>query len=288
MYRWEGAGSAKHVRPRNRYASPVFGASPSKQDRLAMQESIGSQDTPLPDSKRRKVGDESSSSSVSTQRPSISEPTARKVPFPSTASSTPGINGVVNRPNPVPSPSRLRTPVKPTAPVVPSPLRQTWSETSSTSSQNEMRKSPSQTKTANFMAELIKETTPPKKPDLVNPYQVASPVGKVGPPRRSTKRPRATGRPVVPTKAEMEEEKRKKEETKEKEKEYSPQAIIEATVPKVRLYKQDAGVNRAQVVRREASDRVHLRTSKNRRIRPSLRKKVLMTAHARNVKRQLL
>ncbi|KAF8817485.1 hypothetical protein BYT27DRAFT_7199016 [Phlegmacium glaucopus] len=233
VYRWEGAGSAKHVRPRNRYTSPAFGASPSKQDRLAMKESIDSQDTSLPDSKRRRVGDELSSSSISTQRPSVSEPATRKVPFPSTTSPTPGTNGVASRSNPHPSPSRLRTPVKPTAPVIPSPLRQTWSETSSTS-QNETRKSPSQTKTANFMAELIKETTPPKKPDLTNPYQVASPVGKVGPPRRSTKRPRATGRPVAPTKAEIEVEKRKKEETKEKEKlkEYSPQAIIEATVPK--------------------------------------------------------
>ena len=139
------------------------------------------------------------------------------------------------------------------------------------------------------MAELIKETTPPKKPDLTNPYQLASPVGKVGPPRRSTKRPRATGRPVALTKAEHEEEKGKKEEAKEKEKliEYSPQTIIEATVPKVRIYKQNNGGNRTQIVRRGASDRVLLPTSKNRRILPSLRKKVLTKAHARNVKRQL-
>ena len=113
------------------------------------------------------------------------------------------------------------------------------------------------------MAELIKETTPPKKPDLANPYQLASPVGKVGPPRRSTKRPRATGRPVALTKEDKEEEKGKKEEPKVKEKlEYSPQTIIEATVPKVRIYKQNIGGNRAQIVRRGASDRVLLRTSK--------------------------
>lgn len=290
VYRWEGAGSAKHTRPRNRFASPAFGASPSKQNQSTMKESIDLQDTSLPDSKRRRVGDESSNSSVSTQRPSVSEPTARKVPFPSTVSPAPGTNGVTNRPNPLPSPSRLRTPVKPTAPVVPSPLRQTWSEASSASSQNEARKGLSQTMTANFMAELIKETTPPKKPDLANPYQVASPVGKVGPPRRSTKRPRATGRPVAPPKAGNEEEKRKNEETKKegKYKEYSPQAIIEATVPKVRLYKQNAGGSRAQVLRRAASDRVHPRTLKNPLIRPSLRKKVLMKAHVHNVKRQLM
>ena len=287
VYRWEGAGSAKHSRPRNRYASPAFGASPSKQDRSAVKETIDSQDTPLPDSKRRRVGDESSSLSVSTQRSSISEPTARKVPFPSIVSPTSGTNGVGNRANPLPSPSRLRSPVKPTSPVVPSPLRQTWSETSSTSSQNETRKSPPQTKTANFMAELIKETTPPKKPDLANPYQLASPVGKIGPPRRSTKRPRATGRPVVLEKVENKEETGKKEEPKEKLMEYSPQTIIEATVPKVRIYKQNTGGNRTQIVRRGASDRALLRTLKNRRILPSLRKKVLMTAHARNLKHRL-
>jgi hypothetical protein len=140
------------------------------------------------------------------------------------------------------------------------------------------------------MAELIKEAIPPKKPDLANPYQLASPVGKVGPPRRSTKRPRATGRPVAPTKTENDEEKGTKEEAKEKEnsKDYSPQTIIEATVPKVRIYKQNLGHNRAQVVRRGVSDRVHLRTSKNRRIFPSLRKKVLIRAHARNMKGQQL
>jgi hypothetical protein len=138
------------------------------------------------------------------------------------------------------------------------------------------------------MAELIKETTPPKKPDLANPYQLASPVGKVGPPRRSTKRPRATGRPVALTKAENEEEKEKKEEPKvEKLMEYSPQTIIEATVPKVRIHKQKSGGNRTQIVRRGASDRVLLRTSKNQRIVPSLRKKILMKAHARDVKHQL-
>ena len=138
------------------------------------------------------------------------------------------------------------------------------------------------------MAELIKETTPPKKPDLSNPYQLASPVGKVGPPRRSIKRPRATGRPVTLTKAENEEEKGKKEEPKEKEKlmEYSPQTIIEATVPKVRIQKQNTGGNRTQIVRRGASDHVLLRTSKNRRILPSLRKKTLVKAHVCNVKHQ--
>jgi hypothetical protein len=89
------------------------------------------------------------------------------------------------------------------------------------------------------MAELIKEVTPPRKPDVSNPYQTASPVSKAGPPRRANKRLRATGKPTVPAVVEKKpkEEDAKadasNEKGKEKQKEYSPQAIIEATVPKV-------------------------------------------------------
>ncbi|KAF8967674.1 hypothetical protein BDZ97DRAFT_1755778 [Flammula alnicola] len=234
-YRWEGAGSAKQTRSRNRYASPAFSASPSKPERLIMKESTSLGEAPLTDSKRRKVGEAGSSS----PRPAASESSGPSVPFPVTASpTTPRTNGTPTRPTTISSSTRLRTPAKPTAPVVPSPLRQAWSDASSTSSRDDSGQNPShqtkQTKTANFMAELIKETTPPKKPDLSNPYQTASPVGKVGPPRRGTKRQRATGRPAAPTKEQRaEEEKRKQEEEKQKKlKEYSPQAIIEATVPK--------------------------------------------------------
>jgi hypothetical protein len=85
------------------------------------------------------------------------------------------------------------------------------------------------------MAELIKEVTPPKRPDLSNPYQAASPVGKVGPPRTRPKRVRATGKPAPPTIKEdkTKEAEKETEKKQEKEKEYSPQAIIEATLPKV-------------------------------------------------------
>lgn len=153
--------------------------------------------------------------------------------------STPRTNGVLRQTSPLP-PSRLRTPVKPTAPINPSPLRQAWSDASSTSSHEDNK--PSQatrpTKAANLVAELIKETAPPPKPDLSNPYQTASPVGKVGPPRRGTKRPRAVGKPLPTKDQKAEEEKRKAEEQKKKEEEeklkaLSAQAIIEATLPKV-------------------------------------------------------
>ncbi|KAF9480496.1 hypothetical protein BDN70DRAFT_877476 [Pholiota conissans] len=228
-YRWEGAGSTKHARPRNRYASPAFGATPSKPGRLVMKESEAPVEA---DHKRRKVDE---------PRPSTSRTTSAEssLPFPITASPTAPRVSVTTpvRPATGSSSSRLRTPTKPTAPVVPSPLRQAWSGVSPGSSSEDLKSSPQPpkpTQTASFMAELIKETTPPKKPDLSNPYQSASPVGKVGPPRRGARRIRATGRPAAPSKEEQaEEEKRKQEEKKRKElEEYSPQAIIEATVPK--------------------------------------------------------
>jgi hypothetical protein len=91
------------------------------------------------------------------------------------------------------------------------------------------------------MAELIKEVTPPRRPDLSNPYQAASPVGKVGPSKtRVGRRTRATGRPAPPgasdgkTEEKQRAAEKEKEKDTEKEKEYSPQAIIEATLHKVR------------------------------------------------------
>jgi hypothetical protein len=67
------------------------------------------------------------------------------------------------------------------------------------------------------MTELIKEVTPPKKPDVSNPYQTASPVKP--PVKKPVRRTRATAKPAVPENP--------------KKPELSPQAIIEATVPKV-------------------------------------------------------
>jgi hypothetical protein len=83
------------------------------------------------------------------------------------------------------------------------------------------------------MTELIKEVTPPKRPDLSNPYQTASPVGKVTLPKtRVGKRTRATGKPAVHLATD--DKSKDPQKPTEKEKEYSPQAIIEATLPKVR------------------------------------------------------
>jgi len=234
-YRWGGAGSAKHQSP-NRHRSPAI-VPPT-----TPKASTSSGEDSLPDSKRRRLGEDGSSSSHPgySESPSSSGP----IPFPVSASpTTPHTNGAA-KPNALSSSSRLRTPVKPTAPVVSSPLRQqVWSEASSSSSRDDTKRSPSQqpkqTKTANFMAELIKETTPPAQTSHnFNPYGASCPVPKEAQGRITNKRPRATGQPSHPTRAKSEEQQKKKEEDEKQKKmdelkEYSQQAIIEATVPKV-------------------------------------------------------
>ncbi|TFK39940.1 hypothetical protein BDQ12DRAFT_681496 [Crucibulum laeve] len=239
-YRWQGGGSARASRTRNRYSSPAFGPR-STPERTALRDNTVTADLPKTDVKRRRVGEEASASTAAPSGPTVNGTTSSisTQPFPAASPATPRTsNGLISKP----TVSRLRTPTvqKPTTPAIPSPLRQAWSQGSSNSSMSDVSQAPLQppppkaSKTANFMAELIKEVTPPKKPDVSNPYQTASPVGKVGPPRRPVKRPRATGRPPVPTKEQKEKEAAEKEKEKEKEKakEYSPQAIIEATVPK--------------------------------------------------------
>ncbi|KAG6853632.1 hypothetical protein C0991_002692 [Blastosporella zonata] len=254
VYRWQGGGSAKTPRSRNRYSSPAFGPSQSTPDRLIFKDTqIG---IPRSDTKRRKVADEPNPSSASSSSNStILNGTAPKravgpdpsptrvkqpLPFPVSAASPATPRPAGNASSNVdssPSTSRLRVPPtiqKPTLPVVPSPLRQAWSGASPPSRTDGGPATPSsskQTKAANYMAELIKEVTPPKRPDLSNPYQTASPLGKVGsaPKGRVGKRARATGKPAAP---DSQGEKVQDNKAADKEKVYSTQAIIEATLPK--------------------------------------------------------
>lgn len=268
LYRWEGGGSAKASRSRNRYSSPAFGPSRSTSDRIVLKDSQTTIEAPKADTKRRRVGDEALSSSATSSGSGVKLPNGDVVKPPPRAAAPdpsptrtkqvlpfPVSNGLLSTPrapntstskvNGTPASSRLRVPPvpqKPTVPVVPSPLRQAWSGASPPSQRDTSPKTPpqqKQTKAANFMAELIKEVTPPKRPDLSNPYQTASPVNKAAPPKaRAGKRVRATGRPAVPgSKEEKNKEKSNntEEEKKEKDKVYSPQAIIEATLPKVCL-----------------------------------------------------
>ncbi|KAL4266862.1 RanBP2-type domain-containing protein [Pleurotus pulmonarius] len=263
VYRWEGAGSAK--RSRNRYHSPAFGPSRSTPDRLKLGTSSPNQ-PPVPrmDTKRRRLGEDATSSSASPSGGSSSNghpvhaktpsppprasapapsPTraAQACPFPSLnspLSPSPTTNGNSNQSqSKTNSTSRLRIPQKPTTPVIPSPLRQTWSQQgdgsppqAGSSSGQPQR----QTMAANFMTELIKEVTPPKRPDVSNPYQTASPVKPTPSSRPKPKRARATGKPAPPPGRDAEQTDNKPEiaKTEKPLSEYSPQAIIEATLPK--------------------------------------------------------
>ncbi|KAG6910206.1 hypothetical protein DXG01_012341 [Tephrocybe rancida] len=259
VYRWQGGGSAKASRSKNRYSSPAFGPSQSTPERLILKDTQIGMETPRSDTKRRKVFDEpnpfsgpsGSNSALSNNaskpvRAAGPDPSPTRVkqalPFPVSVGSpaTPRTSGdASSTSNSSPSTSRSRVPPliqKPTMPVVPSPLRQTWSGASppSRSDPTSVTPSPSkQTKAANYMAELIKEVTPPKRPDLSNPYQTASPLGKVGsaPKARTGRRVRATGKPAAPTSREEAGKEKDRKDT-DKDKIYSPQAIIEATLPK--------------------------------------------------------
>ena len=240
VYRWQGGGSA---RPRNRYQSPSFGTrSPPPAIKLSPVKT---------DTKRRRVGEDVESSSVqkvpfpavSPQMPvngSAPAFTPSQTPAPSQTrpSIFPSTNGTpASQPNgnstqkmPTATTPRLRTgnlTSKQTAPTIPSPLRQAWGQSDSppqTPGSNTNARPPKHvtTKAASFMTELIKEVTPPRKPDVSNPYQTASPVRPM-PKKPTPKRPRApavkTAPPPVPDVP--------------KGTEPSPQAIIEATVPKV-------------------------------------------------------
>ncbi|KAI0693176.1 hypothetical protein C8T65DRAFT_760751 [Cerioporus squamosus] len=214
VYRWQGGGSA---RPRNRYQSPSFGSTTSRSTlKLAPEK-------PKADSKRRRVGSDATTSSPqragSTSGGSL--PTSVSAPAALNSQSGTTANG---RPNgtPVtapPSTPRVRTNgIKPTTPAVPSPLRQTWGNSDSPPQPSPPQPTSKPTRAASFMTELIKEVTPPKKPDFANPYEAANPMIK----------PVAKKQPVRRTRTAAKAE----AEAKKKEPELTPQAIIEATVPK--------------------------------------------------------
>ncbi|KAI0793926.1 hypothetical protein C8Q74DRAFT_1404090 [Fomes fomentarius] len=227
VYRWQGGGSA---RPRNRYQSPSFGTTPQRTSMKLVPEK------PKTDSKRRRVGDDAVSSStqragpstglkpndssVSTLPTSVSAPAALSGSVSTNGFTNGRTNGRVNGASAhvPPATPRLRTTgIKPTTPAVPSPLRQTWGQTDSPPQTPPQRIS-KPTRAASFMTELIKEVTPPKKPDFANPYEAANPMIKPAPKKRPVRRTRAAAKTEA--------------ETQKKEPELTPQAIIEATVPK--------------------------------------------------------
>lgn len=211
-YRWQGAGSSRPLKTRNHYHSPAFGRPSQTSERIVLREKDGLEKkdlvTPRSEKRRRVNSAESCSVNGSASPPPPPRSTA-PAPSPTRAAEA-STQGFPFPPGP-PSPIGVRS----TAPSNPSPLRQAWGEGSPSETV------PRQTKAANFMTELIKEVTPPKRPDISNPYQAASPVKNI-----AKKRTRTTARPAPP--------KQLAEPAAEgpKEKEYSAQAIIEATLPK--------------------------------------------------------
>ncbi|KAI0675495.1 hypothetical protein C8Q78DRAFT_1101817 [Trametes maxima] len=223
VYRWQGGGSA---RPRNRYQSPGFGTSVRRPTIKLTPEK------PKTDSKRRRVGEDAATSSPQRVHKAGSSSASTLTPSSSTSSMANGSTSSADRANGASAPAAPATPrirtsgiVKPTTPAVPSPLRQTWSQSDSPPQTSPSQPVSKPTRAASFMAELIKEVTPPKKPDFANPYEAVSPLGRPVPKKQPVRKTRSAA------KAEA-EAKLQKEKTRSKEPELTPQAIIEATVPK--------------------------------------------------------
>lgn len=134
---------------------------------------------------------------------------------------------------PVVSPVRQRTQglQKPTAPVVPSPLRQAWTGGSPSGSESGSPQGPTpvrRTKTAQHVTDLVKSLNSQDKvlAELRNPYEVANPVKRATMPKRK--------RVVAPAKKSATIAPAPKETTAKVAKEMSAHAIIEATLPEVR------------------------------------------------------
>ncbi|KAJ7623505.1 hypothetical protein FB45DRAFT_797684 [Roridomyces roridus] len=249
VYRWSGGGSARPSK--NRYASPAFGTSPrASPDRMVFRDQPVQKEVASP--KRRRLE---------------TPPAATPPPVPRSAAPAPSPNRVAASQyfpfppaTPAPSPSSpspqavtAATPARnamvkvQSAPAHPSPLRQAWggSPASSVSSTHSSPAQGTPTKAAVLLTALIRDAdaeAPPKSLDVRNPYQSASPVPvrvtNTHPPEAATrKRARATGRPAERKAREAKEKeekaaKEKEKEEQEKVKQLSPQAIIEATVPK--------------------------------------------------------
>ncbi|GJE91022.1 zf-RanBP domain-containing protein [Phanerochaete sordida] len=228
VYRWQGAGSA---RPRNRYQSAGFGPSRSQPTiKLAPEKAATA------DAKRRRVGEDAQASTfqhTSGAAPATNgaplatvtngrstSPTTQKSPPPQAAVSSSKTGGLVP-----PAAPRLRTAgiTKPTAPAVPSPLRNSWSHDSTSPG----TVPPRPTRAAALITDILKEVTPSeKKKDLINPYEALYPGNlKQLPKKKSLKRKSSSKEEAAKTAEKKVAEKKQKVEM-------TPVKIIEATVPK--------------------------------------------------------
>ncbi|KAI0819685.1 hypothetical protein BC628DRAFT_1342107 [Trametes gibbosa] len=224
VYRWQGGGSA---RPRNRYQSPGFGsAHPRPTIKLTPEK-------PKTDSKRRRVGEDATTSSpqrvpkVNGSSSATTTPSSSVTSMANGSAATNGsqANGKSTDVLTTPPAPRIRTSgvTKPTTPAVPSPLRQTWSQSDSPPHTSPSHPASRPTRAASFMTELIKEVTPPKKPAFANPYESVSSLARPAPKKQPARKTRSAARAAA---------EKQKEKATAKEPELTPQAIIEATVPK--------------------------------------------------------
>ena len=240
-YVWRGAGSAK---PKNRYKSAGF--PPPRKPTVSMKLSPAK---PKADGKRRKIDDGPSesnaeagpsslvdrtpqanghtSSSEQSKRPIVSSPSHH--PERSTSSSSQAAPPKLSSAGTAPaSTSRLRTTgiQKPTTPVNPSPLRQTWGQAEPSSPPAP----PKPTRAATFLSGILEDTAPPPANDYDNPYQVAY-VGRKD--DYQLKKTLARSRSAAAIEKTAENTKAKVEAPKRPEASLSPQKIIEATLPAV-------------------------------------------------------
>ncbi|KAJ7230711.1 hypothetical protein GGX14DRAFT_584415 [Mycena pura] len=227
VYRWTGGGSARPSK--NRYTSPAFGT-PSRPS----SPNLVFRDTPAQadaSPKRRRLDTPPATPPhvprSAAPAPSPTRVAAQQIAFPL---STPAPSPLATAPA---TPSRVTDKVN-SLPVHPSPLRQAWGSSPASSSGGSSPAQGTPTKAATLLTALIRDADaemPKRLSDVRNPYQAASPVSvrvtNTHPPD-SRKRLRVTGRPLPPKEA----EKLKEREDREKKEAVSPQAIIEATLPK--------------------------------------------------------
>lgn len=223
-YRWTGGGSARRssLTP-SRSASPV--ASPSASG----------------DHKRRRLGDDamtslSQSTGIEGLEAGITSLTDSTIGEPSTPPAS--------KPNRFPQVFPLRATITPkNAPTNPSPLRQSYTQASPSSpgspdlhlTKGSSSPSPLQKRAAHATAifsEIVEKATPPRRPDLSNPYQTASPVK----PRQKERRR------FSEKKGKDKEEQLEQVSPKKVEVAPSPKAIIEATVPQVCTLSREIGL----------------------------------------------
>lgn len=241
-YRFQGGGSS---RPRNRYQSPVFGHPQATLSKIKI-----TPEKPKTDAKRRRTSaaqPETSTAQRTTADAGSSRPTVNGTTEASTSLSNITMNGASSSFSssssasgsssaaPSSSAPRVRTTgfTKPTAPAIPSPLRQAWGQSDSPPQSSRQVQQPVRpTRAASTLTEILKEVSPPKKPEFVNPYEAASPI----PLRAAARKPAAQRRTRAAAKAAAAaaaQEKAKAKSAQKSEQKLTVQEIIEATVPKV-------------------------------------------------------